>query len=76
MARGWESKAVEDQLQEAERRRDTGGPRESAATDRRRTLELARIQTARQLARARTQVQREALARALADLDDQLRPVS
>ena len=54
MARGWESKAIEDQQQEAERRRDAGGPRESSATDRRRTLELARAQTARQLALART----------------------
>ena len=45
MARGWESKAIEDQQQEAERRREAGGPRESSATDRRRTLELARAQT-------------------------------
>jgi hypothetical protein len=76
MARGWESKAIEDQQQEAERRRDGAGPRESSATDRRRTLELARTQTAGQLARARTDAQRAALTRALADLDDQLRAVS
>jgi hypothetical protein len=76
MARGWESKAIEDQQQEAERRRDAGGPRESSATDRRRTLELARAQTAGQLALARTEAQRTALTRTLADLDDQLRTVS
>jgi hypothetical protein len=76
MARGWESKAIEDQQQEAERRRDAGGPRESSATDRRRTLELARAQTARQLALARTATQRTALERAIADLDAQLRSVS
>jgi hypothetical protein len=75
MARGWESKAIEDQQQEAERRRDTGGPRESSATDRRRTLELARAQTARQLGLARTSAQRTALERAIADLDAQLRAV-
>jgi hypothetical protein len=76
MARGWESKAIEDQQQEAERRKDSGAPRESSATDPRRTLELARAQTAGQLARARTQAQRDALDRALADLDEQLRGVS
>ena len=76
MARGWESKAIEDQQQEAERRREAGGPRESSATDRRRTLELARAQTARQLAVARTPAQRTALERAIADLDAQLRAVS
>ena len=76
MARGWESKAIEDQQQEAERRRETGGPRESSATDRRRTLELARAQTVQQLTLARTPVQREALEKALADLDAQLGPVS
>ena len=76
MARGWESKAIEDQQQEAERRGDAGGPRESSATDRRRTLELARAQTARQLALARTATQRTALERAIADLDAQLQSVS
>jgi hypothetical protein len=76
MARGWESKAIEDQQQEAERRRDGGGPRESSATDRRRTLELARAQTVRQLALARTSAQRTALERAIADLDAQLGAVS
>jgi hypothetical protein len=76
MARGWESKAIEDQQQEAERRRDAGGPRESSATDRRRTLELARAQTTRQLALARTAAQRTALERAIADLDAQLQSVS
>jgi hypothetical protein len=76
MARGWESKAIEDQQQEAERRQEMDGPRESSATDRRRTLELARAQTVRQLTLARTPAQREALERALADLDAQLRPVS
>jgi hypothetical protein len=76
MARGRESKAIEDQQQEAERRRDAGGPRESSATDRRRTLELARAQTARQLVLARTATQRTALERAIADLDAQLQSVS
>ena len=76
MARGWESKSVEDQQQEAERRRDENRIRESSAVDRRRTVELARAQTVSLLARARTPAQREALERALADLDAQLREVS
>ena len=76
MARGWESKSVEDQQHEAERRRDENRNRESSATDRRRTVELARAQTVSLLARARTPAQREALERALADLDAQLRQVS
>jgi hypothetical protein len=76
MARGWESKAVEDQQQEAERRRAQSRIRESSATDRRRTVELARAQTVSQLALARTPAQREALQRALADLEAQLREVS
>jgi hypothetical protein len=76
MARGWESKAIEDQQQEAERRRAESRIREASATDRRRTVELARAQTASQLALARTPAHREALARALADLDERLREVS
>jgi hypothetical protein len=76
MARGWESKSVEDQQQEAERRRGENRIRESAAMDRRRTVELARAQTVSLLALARTPAQREALERALADLDSQLSQVS
>ena len=76
MARGWESKSVEDQQQEAERRREENRIRESSAVDRRRTVELARAQTVSLLALARTPAQREALERALADLDAQLREVS
>ena len=76
MARGWESKSVEDQQQEAERRREENRNRESSATDRRRTAELARAQTVSLLALARTPAHREALERALADLDAQLSQVS
>ena len=76
MARGWESKSVEDQQQEAERRRGENRIRESSAMDRRRTVELARAQTVSLLELARTPAQREALDRALAALDAQLREVS
>lgn len=69
MARGWESKAVEDQQAEAERRSELDrSPREASATDRRRTLELARAQLSEQLKLARTDAQRAALQAALDDL--------
>lgn len=69
MARGWESKAVEDQQAEAERRSELDrSPREASATDRRRTLELARAQLSEQLKLARTDAQRGALQAALDDL--------
>ena len=69
MARGWESKAVEDQQAEAERRSELDrSPREASATDKRRTLELARAQLSEQLKLARTDAQRAALQAALDDL--------
>ena len=69
MARGWESKAVEEQQAEAERKSELDrSPREASATDRRRTLELARTQLAAQLELARTDAQRAALRAALDEL--------
>src|SRR4051794_39761561 len=54
VARGWESKAIEQQQDEASRRGESSGPREPSATDRRRSLELARAQLIAQQAAART----------------------
>jgi hypothetical protein len=73
MARGWESKSIEGQQEEASRKREPAGPREAAATDGRRSLELARARTAALLAAARTEMQRRTLEAALADLDERLR---
>jgi len=73
MARGWESKSIEGQQEEARRKREPAGPREAAATDERRSLELARTRTAAVLAAARTDHQRRSLEAALADLDERLR---
>ncbi len=75
MARGWESKAVEDQQLERERRRDAG--RGTPAPDRalaqqRRSLELARARANADLAGARNEVHREMLRQAVAALDAQL----
>jgi hypothetical protein len=77
MARGWESKAVEAQQDEASRsdrapshRPLTGGEMERLA--RRRSLELARARAQADLRAARNPVHREMLQRTLAALDAQL----
>jgi hypothetical protein len=72
MARGWESKSIEGQQEDARRAREPAGPREAVATDARRSLELARARTAALLAAARTEDQRRMLEEALADLDERL----
>jgi hypothetical protein len=69
MARGWESKSIEGQQDEARRNREPGGPREASATDQRRSLELARARMTALAAAARTEEQRRALQEAVADLD-------
>jgi hypothetical protein len=77
MARGWESKSVESQQDEA-RRDDRGhthrplSEEERARLQRRRTLELARARTAADLTRALTPAQRLMLKRALDALDAEL----
>ena len=75
MARGWESKHVEDQQAERERRDTAVGPATSAEAERlsrRRTLELARARTAADLAAARNDAHRRTLQAALDDLDARL----
>lgn len=72
MARGWESKAIEQQQDEASRRGDSSGPREASATDRRRSLELARTQVVARRDAARTQAQRAAVEETLAAIDRQI----
>jgi len=76
MARGWESKSIESQQEEAAARQRGGQrpltPDEIERRTRRRTLELARARAASDLARARTASHREMLERALASLDEQL----
>ena len=74
MARGWESKSVEAQQDDARSASRTGQPailsgeeRDRAA--RRRVLQLARARTAADLEKAEAPAQRDMLERALADLD-------
>ena len=77
MARGWESKSVEDQIAEAEeRKRATAAPKLSATemADRERSanLQLARSRLREQLSRARSEAHKQMLERALADIEAQL----
>ena len=74
MARGWESKSVESQMEDG-RRRDEGDWRsaERLELDRKReSLEMSRRNIARDLATARTETHRKALENALRFLDDEL----
>jgi hypothetical protein len=72
VARGWESKAIEQQQDEASRRGESPGPREASATDPRRSLELARAQLIARRDAARTETQRQAVARAIEAVDAQM----
>lgn len=75
MARGWESKAVEDQQMDRERRlsgRADAAPVDPARDARRRGLELARHRAADDLTRATNAVHREMLRQSIAALDAQL----
>jgi hypothetical protein len=75
MARGWESKSVESQQDDAVRRKDVRPeltPEEQERLVRRRTLELSRARLAADLDRASAPPHRRMLERALADLDAQL----
>lgn len=73
MARGWESKAVEAQQDEAERRSDRSEPVEDPVrTTRRRTLALARARAAADLALATRPAHQQMLREAIAALDAQL----
>ncbi len=75
MARGWESKSVESQQEDAERdrvRKPALTPEQRAAEERRRTLELARTRATGDLARAVAPHHRRMLEQTLAAIDEQL----
>ena len=78
MARGFESKSVEYQQEEAQRSRQQKKERplseeERVRLQRRQTLELARARTAADLLRAESPARQQMLGRALAALDAELR---
>ena len=76
MARGWESKAVEDQIAASEERKaaakDARGPDELERESRRQGLLLSRAKIAGDLARARDERHRAALQQALDYIDTQI----
>jgi hypothetical protein len=75
MARGWESKAVEAQQEEASRaelRRRAATPEQLALADRRRALELMRTRAESDLSRATAPAHRHMLEQAIAALETQL----
>lgn len=77
MARGWESKAVEGQVQEFQDRDSAGKkrpltPSELESRRRREVLLLSRARVQKDLQSSRNARHREQLNRALADLDSQL----
>lgn len=78
MARGWESKSIEAQQEEAARSRPKGpalSPDEMQRAEKRRTLELARARAADDLSRATVPAHRRLLEQTLAAIEDQIRAI-
>jgi len=79
MARGWESKSIESQQDDAAARKvikPALSAEQQASSQRRRTLELSRARLAADLERASAAPHRQMLQRAIADLDAQLDALS
>jgi hypothetical protein len=75
MARGWESKSVEAQQEDARQSTARGpspSPRDLIVREHRRALELARTRAQNELARASAPAHRQMLESAIAALDRQL----
>jgi len=77
MARGWESKAVDDQIQDANETRKNGNPRNLSpaqidAVRQRKVLELSRVRVTSDLENNQDPRYRSLLLRALEDLDAQI----
>jgi hypothetical protein len=75
MARGWESKSVEAQQQDASQQKARGPAptaEELMRRERRRTLELARSRARHDLARVSAPAHRQMLETAIASLDEQI----
>jgi|HubBroStandDraft_6_1064221.scaffolds.fasta_scaffold2218574_1 hypothetical protein len=83
MARGWESKSVEEQIDMAEpRRRKRSVPLKPQSVDpldlirKRESLQLSRTRVVQELNTAQNSRYRELLSKALADLDSNLAKLS
>lgn len=79
MARGWESKSIESQQEEAARERVTKPAltqQQRVDLERRRTLELSRTRAEADLARATSPAHRRMLEQTIAAIDAQLSQLS
>jgi hypothetical protein len=79
MARGWESKSIESQQEEAARgrvRKPALTPQQQVDLERRRTLELSRARAEADLARATSPAHRRMLEQTIAAIDAQLSQLS
>jgi hypothetical protein len=75
MARGWESKSIESQQEEAVRdrpRKPALTPQQQVDAVRRHTLELSRIRATQDLSRVTSPQHRQMLERTISALDEQL----
>ena len=75
MARGWESKSIEAQQEEASRGRAKGSAMteaQRAAAERRKTLQLTRARAEADLARATAPAHRRMLEQAIEAIDQQI----
>jgi hypothetical protein len=75
MARGWESKSVESQIEDAGSASDRGKaltPEQREVEKKRQGLELSRRRVVQEIAAARSPVRRASLEQALAFLDEEL----
>ena len=76
MARGWESKSVESQIEDAGSRKDRGQtltPEQREIESKRASLDLSRRRVLQELQATRSSVRRTALEQALAFLDEEIR---
>lgn len=76
MARGWESKSVESQKEDAGSRADRGvdlTPEERVVLQKRQGLELSRRRVLQEIETTRSAVRRGSLEQALAFLDEEIR---
>lgn len=76
MARGWESKSVESQIEGADRRLDQGEtltPEQRERKQKRDSLDLSRRRVLQELETTRSDVRRASLEQALAFLDEEIR---
>jgi hypothetical protein len=76
MARGWESKSVESQIEGADRRSDQGEtltPEQRERKQKRDSLDLSRRRVLQELETTRSDIRRASLEQALAFLDEEIR---